>query len=255
VDDLGQCPKDDPGDSRAPFNEGVRGLGKELVPIQATTVRVCSYQSLPTGENAVTSGTPALAAADLERETNALALYPTPVGGGCVAFPKDVFVTFANASQRSSVIVALGCASGASNRVLVAHATTKWVNDIQDFTTTSLNAAAVFGAWRPMTIAGYRGALTSPPLALGPELSFDGKGGWTGSDGCNQLVGTYRFGARGAAMFSVAGKKRRCLQITPREPLQQAKRVEVVNGLLTFFDGSGAQLAQYALYSFFPPGE
>jgi heat shock protein HslJ len=252
---LGACPKNDPGESRTPYNENVRGLNEQLVPFRATSVRVCSYQPLPTGEDAVTSGTPMIGAANLERETNALEVYHSRVEGGCVESPKDVVVTFANASRRSSVVVALGCAGGVSNRVLVAKTTTKWVHDVQDFATASLNAVAVTGVWQPVTIAGYHGSLASPPLTVAPQLAFDGKHAWSGSDGCNYLSGAYRFGVRGLVHFSVVSTKRGCRQATPPDVLQRTTRAEIVNGLLTFFDRAGSRLAQYSLASLLPPSK
>ena len=94
------------------------------------------------------------------------------------------------------------------------------MNDIQDFTTKSLNAAAVTGTWRLMTIVGLSRSAHVAAFDSGTWALVRREGRAGGSDGCNKLAGTYRFGAQGAAIFSVVGTKRRCLQITPREPLQ-----------------------------------
>jgi heat shock protein HslJ len=203
----------------------------------------------------VTSGTPALTAAELEDETNRLERYPlgSEVGGGCVAFPRDLFVTFANKSQRSSVSFTVGCVTAATNRVLDAHATDKWLADIENFTDRSLTADDLFGMWTPVSIAGYHGPLTSPPLAVAPEIAFDGTSKWTGSDGCNYLGGSYRFGTRNAVYFTVAGTKRACARATPPEPLQRAVRVELRKHLLTFFAPAGREVAQYELVDLFGP--
>jgi heat shock protein HslJ len=247
--DLGPCPKNIPGESRVPFNEGVRGLAKQLVPLAATSVRVCSYQYLPTGGAAVTSGTPVLPVAQLEAETNRLPRYPlrTEMSGGCVQSPRVLFVTFANPTQRASVSYEVGCAVPPTNRVLLAHPTDKWLEDIENFTDHALTADDITGGWKPVSIAGYHGPLHSPPLALAPELDFDGTSKWTGSDGCNYLGGSYRFGLRNTAHFTVVSTKRACAQPAPPEPLQRAARVELHGYRLTFFGPAGRELAQYEL--------
>ena len=98
--------------TRVPFNEGVRRARERMVPVAATAVRVCSYQPLGNGSDALTSGVPALPVAQLEAETNRLARYPvgSDIGGGCVLLPQGLFVTFANATERSSVATQAGCA-------------------------------------------------------------------------------------------------------------------------------------------------
>ena len=247
---LGPCPKFDPNESRVPFNEGVRGLAKQFVPLSATAVRVCSYQYLPNGSTAVTSGAPALSVAQLEDETNRLERYPvgSDAGGGCVASPRGLFVTFANATQRSSVAFEEGCAAPPSNRVLIAHATAKWLADIENFTDVSLTADDITGTWRPVSIAGYHGPLHSPPLAVAPEIAFDGTSKWTGSDGCNYTSGTYRLGARNAIHLTDIGTKRRCVRTAPPDPLQRAARVELRDDRLQLFGPAGHELATYELY-------
>jgi heat shock protein HslJ len=252
---LGSCPKVFPGETRVPFNEGVRGLAKEFVPLTATTVRVCRYQELPTGTASVTSGTPALAAAALEAETNELQRYPvgTEIAGGCVAFPRDLFVTFANRTQRASVAYTTGCAAPPSNRVLLAHATDKWLKDLENFTDHSLTADDLFGEWKPVSIAGYHGPLTSPPLAPAPQLNFDGTSKWTGSDGCNYTGGSYRLGLRNTVHFTEVSTKRGCLQTTPPDPVQRAARIELHGFRLKFFGPAGHELAEYELFDLLAP--
>jgi len=252
---LGACPKIFPGETRVPFNEGVPGLAKELVPLRATVVRVCRYQELPTGTSSVTSGTPAMPVAQLEAETNGLERYPlgSDIGGGCVAFPRDWFVTFANSTQRSSVAYTAGCVAPAGNRVLEAHPTDKWLADLENFTDHSLTADDLFGEWNPVSIAGYRGPLASPPLASAPQLTFDGNGKWTGSDGCNLLGGTYRVGPGDTVHFTEAGTKRACGSSTPPDPIRRATRVELHGYRLTFFGPAGRELAKYELLDLLGP--
>lgn len=106
---------------------------------------------------------------------------------------------------------------------------------------------ALVGEWRPVSIAGYHGPLTKPPLGWTPRLSFDGQGRWSGSDGCNDVGGTYRLGRGGAFAFAVHGSTLvLCLRKTPTpDSLQAANRVVLRDGRLTFRTGDGHELAQF----------
>ena len=214
-----------------------------------------SYQPLGNGSDAVTSGVPALPPAQLEAETNRLERYPvgTDMSGGCVVLPRDLFVTFANSTQRASVAYSTGCAVPPSNRVLLVHPTTKWLHDLENFTDHSLTPDDITGTWRPVSIAGYHGPLHSPPLALAPSMAFDGADKWAGSDGCNYMSGSYRIGARNAIRFTEVSTKRRCAQTPPPDPLQRAARIELDDDRLKLFGPAGRQLAEYELVNLLGP--
>src|ERR1700681_4575334 len=51
--------------------------------------------------------------------------------------------------------------------------------------TTAITPPLLVGSWRPVSISGYHGPLTDPPLKEVPVLRFNDKGGWTGNDSCN----------------------------------------------------------------------
>lgn len=125
-------------------------------------------------------------------------------------------------------------------------------------TTTTLPEGAVsvhelVGPWQPDTVAGYVGSLPSGPV-LFSELRFDAAGGWAGSDGCNEITGTYRIGSSGAFTFAVVGSTDvGCTEGFPPVPgsLVAATRVELVKGRLSFFASNGRAIAQYVRQNVF----
>jgi hypothetical protein len=132
---LGPCPSTSTPGPMTLRDAGVRGLSKKLVPIIAVAVRVCTYQDRPDGSVAARRGRPLLAASQLEDETNRLQRSPSERDiGGCVAGPLEVFITFASVSQHVSVLDQVGCADAATNGVLYVVPTTKWRNDLGDYT-------------------------------------------------------------------------------------------------------------------------
>ena len=101
------------------------------------------------------------------------------------------------------------------------------------------------GQWRPITITGYHGPLTSPPLTQAPVIHFDGRGHWTGTNECNRANGTYQLGDGGAFHLVLrATTKIGCRQNLPGIP-DGADRIELHGAELTFFARAGAELAQY----------
>src|SRR5262249_26110436 len=60
-----------------------------------------------------------------------------------------------------------------------------------------VTAADLHGAWRPVSIAGYDGPLTAPPLDSAPQVTFQ-RDRFTGNDGCNGLSGRYDLQPDGA---------------------------------------------------------
>jgi len=131
---LGPCPKTYPNTPFAKLNAGVNGLDKKLVPIIASRVRVCSYQTVPNGKAAVGSPPPSTAVAQLENETNRLQKRPIYYWrDGCVKHPGTLFVTFASDSQRVDLLAIVGCDSPATNGVLHVDPTAKWLNELQRY--------------------------------------------------------------------------------------------------------------------------
>jgi hypothetical protein len=97
---------------------------------------------------------------------------------------------------------------------------------------------------QPVSIAGYSGALTSPPLASVPHLDFGPRGKWGGSDGCNSVAGTYRVGTGGS--FRLVEHFSTAVGCFSRIPLPlTAARLEVRDRRYTFYARDERRLAQY----------
>jgi hypothetical protein len=112
-------------------------------------------------------------------------------------------------------------------------------------TPTNVTESALVGSWRPVSIVGYHGPLTPPKLVEVPVLRFDGKGVWTGSDGCHNWGGPYRLGAGGTFHLSYNKLVLRDCGPNVGRPIDAAVRVDLQNGRLTFFARNGEELAQY----------
>lgn len=103
---------------------------------------------------------------------------------------------------------------------------------------------ALIGTWRPVSVAGYSGALTSPPLIEPPALRF-GDYSWSASDGCNDSSGgTYQLGPHGAIKFR--GGMTTQVACTLSVPFPAATtHLELDDSRLTFLAADGHQVAQY----------
>ncbi len=116
---------------------------------------------------------------------------------------------------------------------------------------------AIAGVWQATSIAGYDGPLTSPPLPEPPRLELGGDDHWKGSDGCNELDGTYRvekdhsFAITGATTQTAAA----CVAAKPSTTpvpvvptyavLHAAVHLQIVGNQLTFTNSGGRILATY----------
>jgi heat shock protein HslJ len=118
-------------------------------------------------------------------------------------------------------------------------------------TTTTTKAAdassELLGEWRPRSIAGYTGALTSPPLNSTPFVRFQ-RDRLDGEDGCNSFGGTYEVDPDGTFRPRGFGGT---LVLCPTAPtlqdaLADTRRVEVHGDRLTLTDGAGHTLAELA---------
>lgn len=120
-------------------------------------------------------------------------------------------------------------------------------------TTTSLPNGAVtvadlVGPWRPVTIAGFAGSVPRGPVSFA-ELRFDDAGSWSGSDGCNEITGSYHLGSEGALTFAVTGSTDvGCTEGFPPVPasLVAATRIELAGRRLSFLASNHHVIAQYA---------
>lgn len=128
VANLGRCPSKYPAESLKSLNAGVQGLGRTLVPIRAMNVRVCRYEA-GASSSAVLK---APYATQLEAETNGL--HRVDGGYNCPPNrPPFFFVTFTNDTQQVDVWEAGGCGF-VTNGVLIASPTSKWRNELRDYT-------------------------------------------------------------------------------------------------------------------------
>ncbi|MGO9873971.1 MAG: META domain-containing protein [Acidimicrobiia bacterium] len=107
-----------------------------------------------------------------------------------------------------------------------------------------MTVAELVGTWLPVSVWDYDGPLTHPPLGFAPHVSFNGKGEWSGSDGCNDVSGSYRLGRGGAFQLVEHSSTTVVCLATPAIP-ETAVRIELLHGLLTFLAHDGTQLAQY----------
>ena len=103
---------------------------------------------------------------------------------------------------------------------------------------------ALVGTWRPVSVADYSGALTSPPLIEPPALRF-GDYAWSASDGCNDTSGgTYQLGPDGAIKFRGGMTTQVACALSVPFP-SATTRLALDGGRLTFFADDGHQIAQY----------
>jgi heat shock protein HslJ len=109
----------------------------------------------------------------------------------------------------------------------------------------SLTQADIMGKWRPVAIAGYDRPLTKPPLPWEPHLSFDSGDRWSGSDGCNDIGGTYRLDGNGVRFLTFGGTLVLCNGTPDFEPIEAAARSEVRGDQLTFLTADGHEIARF----------
>ena len=151
VANLGACPKTYPATSLTELNVGVERLDTKLVPIAATTARICQYGGRYVTHHGggvslvvtplVASGLlSSRATATLEQETNRLskgvAGAPScpdpPTGPGPATGTKFFYLTFAGESQKVEVEQNNGvCSLGeAGNGDFIAVPTSAWLGDV-----------------------------------------------------------------------------------------------------------------------------
>lgn len=112
---------------------------------------------------------------------------------------------------------------------------------------TTVTQTAITGKWRPVSIAGYDGPLEG-------SLSFNGRGSWSASDGCN-TYGDGTYSLRGTevrldttGLVTQAG----CVLLgsgAPANPdfgpIVNAARIELRENQLTFLDSDGSEIARF----------
>jgi heat shock protein HslJ len=121
--------------------------------------------------------------------------------------------------------------------------------------TSAATAAAIIGVWKPLSIAGYDGPLAKPPMSEAPLLRFDTATTWSGSDGCNDLSGTYvvdRAGLHTGRQIVQSAVLCR-LTLPLRQLMTTATEVVVAADRLTLLRGESQTLATFQRVKTPPP--
>ena len=137
---LGPCPRYLPR-SVASLNTGVVGIAHRLVPIGASSVRLCKYAtSLTQGGGSLTIHSrlldshrlPSLEVPRFAQATNGLPEYQGQPGPPEPKTFTSYLITFARTTQQVSVLDAVGAAP-VTNGVFIAAPTPEWNREVQDF--------------------------------------------------------------------------------------------------------------------------
>ena len=104
----------------------------------------------------------------------------------------------------------------------------------------------VAGTWRPVMVADYELPGEYPDGFQRATITFNGAGGWMGSDGCNQLSGTYRFHGDGQLEATVGPSTLiGCANVPNGQVLASATQAQLDEPTLTLLDKRGQVLARY----------
>jgi hypothetical protein len=175
VASLGRCPQRMPSRSLE-LNADIKRLDKQLVPVAALNVRICSYDGTVTNDDSGYHNVPKrlvgagmlqpILARRLEEEANRL----PKVAGAPSCHPPDVgdavhfyFLTFANDSQQVHVVDETGsCSIGPYNGQFGAVRTTGWLNELRHYTANplpDLRRVKWSEASLPARVCGGRGVI------------------------------------------------------------------------------------------------
>jgi heat shock protein HslJ len=107
------------------------------------------------------------------------------------------------------------------------------------------SAQTVSGTWHPVAMVGVKSL--KAPRPDDPVLILRPDGTWGGSDGCNELQGTYTIGPRGE-FTATAGPQHLigCDAVPHTGVLLSAKRVAMEGDTLDLYAADGSRLARYA---------
>jgi heat shock protein HslJ len=136
--------------------------------------------------------------------------------------------------------VAIASQGRSGSRVRVAVRPTAGANP-------SSGSPSITGTWTPQSVAGYRGRISNWEWT--PVLRFDSKGNWSGSDGCNDMGGSYQLQAGGAfhATGPLSQTQVLCSAVFPTVAvLHSTARVERRNDQLIFLGADVHVVATYA---------
>jgi hypothetical protein len=134
---IGACPTLAPNGFPTNYNVHVAGLGRALVPIAATSVRVCQYSQ---GDNSleVSALVTGATAQRLRSQAGALARWPTSTSAGVCAVGQVWFIRFGSATANVDVLTSQAVPSDCSeayNGTLFVRATSAWFTALRTIAT------------------------------------------------------------------------------------------------------------------------
>ncbi|HTK15149.1 MAG TPA: META domain-containing protein [Acidimicrobiia bacterium] len=107
----------------------------------------------------------------------------------------------------------------------------------------ALTQNAVMGKWRPVSITGY---------FVGPRnkayISFDGRGSWSASDGCDETTGAYRIERTGIHLEAGRVTTQNVCRLDTYPdlgPILGAAKIELRNDQLMFLTSDGKEIARF----------
>ena len=117
--------------------------------------------------------------------------------------------------------------------------------------TTPLTQNDILGKWRPIFLPDYikKGPLiATPPVRPDPYLSFNGRGSWTGADGCNGISGSYKLDENGVRFDTdIRSTDVLCGADHPVFlSIEIAPRSELRSDQLVFLAADGTEIARFA---------
>jgi heat shock protein HslJ len=104
----------------------------------------------------------------------------------------------------------------------------------------------VAGTWRPVVLTGYELPSAYPDGFQAATITFNGSGGWQGSDGCNRLNGTYVFHGDGRLEATVGPSTLiGCANVPNGAVLAAAAQARLDAGQLILLDHRDRVLGRY----------
>ena len=104
---------------------------------------------------------------------------------------------------------------------------------------------ALIGTWRPVDIVGFDNSTIPHPSP--PVVTFTTRGQWMGSDGCNEIGGTYSASEDGTITVDTSRPQTAmgCNNVPNRAVLGRAARFTIDHRRLTFYAADGHRLGTY----------
>jgi hypothetical protein len=189
---------------------------------------------------------------DFERELRATLIE----AGARVPVVDDLVSRAATPVRRRRTLLASGLATATMAAVGLAIAVTApSENETAGVSTPSSSAStqtqteALIGTWRPVDIVGFDSSKLPPLGVMATEwdITFTGDGRWQGTDGCNEIGGTYTASDNGPISVDTSGPQTLigCSHIPNAVVLGRAARFAIDGRSLTFYAAAGQRLGTY----------